>query len=102
MFPDYIWRDFNVNTYLEKPITDDELKLIKAKFRGQIAHSTQTAGQCAERKAQLKAEIKAEIDADRAEKQQEREDKKKDQEKEKVEQIKQMRREKVKTVINNQ
>ena len=32
----------------------------------------------------------------------EREGKKKDQEKEKVEQIKQMRREKVKTVINNQ
>ena len=56
----------------------------------------------AERKAQLKAEIKAEIEADRAGKQQEREDKKKDQEKEKVEQIKQMRREKVKTVINNQ
>ena len=34
--------------------------------------------------------------------QDEREDKKKDQEKEKVVKIKQMRREKVKTVINNQ
>ncbi len=35
-------------------ITEDELALTKAKFRGQIAHGSQTVGQRAERRAQLR------------------------------------------------
>ncbi len=39
----------------ERTITEQALSLAKAKFKGLIAHSSQTSGQRAERKAQLKA-----------------------------------------------
>ncbi len=39
----------------QKPISNEDLLLAKAKFKGQIAHETQTSGQRAERKAQLRS-----------------------------------------------
>ena len=39
---------------IDKCLTDKELELAKAKFRGQIAHSKQTVGQRAERRVQLR------------------------------------------------
>tara|TARA_Y100001968_G_C19402262_1_gene741647 strand:+ start:352 stop:1611 length:1260 start_codon:yes stop_codon:yes gene_type:complete len=42
------WNDLIHNT-----ITEEDLELAKAKFKGQVAHSSQTVGQRAERKAHL-------------------------------------------------
>ncbi len=47
----------------EKTITEDELVLAKAKFRGRIAHNSQTASQRAERYTQLRA-FGLEVDLD--------------------------------------
>jgi len=39
----------------ERVLNEEDLELARAKFRGQLAHATQTTGQRAERRAQLRA-----------------------------------------------